>query len=467
VEADTVPESAHSHASEGAIQALARKLANRAVLPGDERFDAARRSWNLALDQRPRAVVLAESIDDIEAAVAAARDGGLRVTVQGRGHGGGGLAPLDDTILVNTTRLGGVTVDATARRARVEAGAKWGDVQAAAAAHGLYGLSGSSPDVGVVGLSLGGGVGWLARRHGLAANSILAADVITADGRRLSIDEHHEPDLFWAIRGGGGSFAIVTALEFAIYPVAEVYAGILFWPMERAREILRAWTAWTGSTPNEVTSVGRLFNFPPLPDIPEPFRGQSFVAVEAAILGSAAEGAALIEPLVALGPTVNTFATMPALGLGMLHMDPIDPAPAVGAGGLLHSFPIEAVDALVKVAGPGSGSPLLSVEVRQFGGALGVAPSNAGALAKLDGDAGFFCVSLAMSPDMAAAAARHEAVVVETLKPWRSRGFMNFTEQPADAAGFFDGPTYARLQRIKAAYDPGNILRANHEIRLP
>jgi FAD/FMN-containing dehydrogenase len=162
----------------------------------------------------------------------------------------------------------GVRIDPAARRARVQAGTLWGQVTAAAAEHGLAGLAGSSPTVGVVGYPIGGGLGWLARWYGLAATSILAADVVTADGRLVRADREHKPDLLWAIRGGGGSFGIITALDIALYPVREVYGGALFWRPERAREILRAWRAWTDGLPDEVTSIARLRRMPARPGFP-------------------------------------------------------------------------------------------------------------------------------------------------------------------------------------------------------
>ena len=184
------------------------------VLPADDGWDGARQAWNLLADQRPEAVVLAEGADDVAATVRFARDNGLRVAVQATGHAALGIASFEDTILLKTSRMNGVEVDPDARRARVDAGAIWGDVAAAAAGHGLAGLSGSARDVGVVGYTLGGGHGWLARKHGIASNNVRAVDLVTADGEHVRADQDQNPDLFWALRGGGGSFGVVTSLEF-------------------------------------------------------------------------------------------------------------------------------------------------------------------------------------------------------------------------------------------------------------
>ena len=211
-------------------------------------------------------------------------------------------ASLHDTILVKTHRMRVVEIDPDRRRARAQAGALWADVVGPAAEHGLAALAGSSHDVGVVGYCLGGGLSWLARKHGLAANSVVAVQIVTADGRVVVADANHDADLFWAVRGGGGSFGIVTAIELALYPVDELYAGMLAFPVERAAEILRAWREWVRTVPDEATSVGRILHFPPLEDIPEPMRGQSFVVVEMAYLGDEASASELLAPLRALGP---------------------------------------------------------------------------------------------------------------------------------------------------------------------
>src|SRR6188508_1078204 len=281
------------------------------LFPGDAGWDEARRAWNLAVDQRPAAVALPETVDDVVAAVDHARAAGLRVVVQGTGHGAGST-PLDGALLINMARMTGVEVDAGTQTARVAGGALWRDVVEAAVEHGLTALHGSAGDVGVVGYSLGGGIGWLARKHGLSASSVLSAVVVTADGEVVQADHETNPDLFWALRGGGGSFGIVTEVEIALYPVAEAYAGWLAWPVERAVGVLARWAEWTKDAPDEVTSVGRLLQVPPAPEVPEPLRGRRLVVVEAAFLGDERAGRELLGPLRTLGPEIDTFGVVPA-----------------------------------------------------------------------------------------------------------------------------------------------------------
>ena len=444
---------------------LRDRLAGEIVLAGDGGWDAARQAWNLSVDQRPVAVVFPEAAEDVAAVVEVAGAHGLRVAPQGTGHSAAPMGPLDGTLLLKTSRMRGVEIDAQANRARVRAGALWGEVVPAAAEHELAALAGSAKDVGVVGYTLGGGIGWLARRHGLACSSVLAVEAVTADGQVVRADADGEPDLFWALRGGGGSFAVVTALEFALYRVAEVYAGALFWPLERAGEVLHTWRELVAAAPDELTSLGRLMQFPPTPQVPEPFRGRAFVLVEAAYCGPEADGAALLQPLRGLRPEIDTLATIPVDRLSELHMDPPQPVPFAGDGMLLSELPAGAVDALVDIAGAGSGSPLLSVEVRHLGGALANASASSGALSSIDAGFVLYAVGAARDAEMKAAVQAYAANVQDALAAWSAgRSYMNFAERRADPGDLFDAGTYERLRRVKAEYDPDEVIRGNHSI---
>ena len=447
------------------LEALRITLTGEVFARADQGYDEARQAWNLTTDERPAVVVMAESAADVGHAVRFAKARGLRIAPQGTGHGSQPLEPLQDAMLLRTVRMRGVRIDAAARIARAEAGAVWQDVTVPAGEHGLAALAGSSPNVGVTGYTLGGGLGWLARRYGLAANSVTAAEIVTPDGRLRRADADHEPDLFWAIRGAGGSVGVVTALEMRLYPVREVYAGALFFPVQRAAEVLRAWSAWTTTLPDEVTSVGRLLRLPPLPEVPEPLRGQALALVEAACLSDAGTGAALIEPLRLLGPELDTFATIPASALQQLNMDPNRPVPFQGDGALLTGFPAAAIDALVALAGPDVTAPPATIEIRHLGGALARAAPGGGAQAKIDGQYVLFAGGLTPTQELAAAARGDVQAVKDAVGPWHAGyDYYNFEETPAPASTVLPPDSYHRLQQIKASYDPDQAIISAHPI---
>jgi hypothetical protein len=429
-------------------------------------WDAARRAWNLAVDQRPEAIALAESASDVVSAVQYASQNGLRVAVQGTGHTPASMGPLAGTLLLRTARMRGVQIDAAARIARVEAGTLWLEVIEAAAEHGLAPLAGSAPDVGVAGYTLSGGLSLLGRKHGLAAHALVAAEVVTADGRLVRADEDSNSDLLWALRGGGGSFGAVTTLEVRLFPLAEVYAGILWFPFERAAEVLHAWAELTrGKLPDELTTIGRLLQLPPLEEIPEPVRGKSFVIVEAIHCGEPAQANEALAPLRALAPEMDTLRPTPISELGDLHMDPNHPVPGVGDGLMLESLPLDALDELVRVTGPESRSPLLSVEVRHLGGALGRPRPEHAALASLEAGYALYAVGIAATPELAAACEMHLGVVKEALSPWTaSHMIMNFAETRRNPVTFWGSDAHQRLCRLKQEIDPGDVFRSNHPV---
>ncbi len=444
------------------VRDLRANIAGQIVVPGDERWDEARQAWNLAADQRPVAVAIPENAQDVAEIVSYARECGLQVAPQGTGHNATALGSLEHTILLKTHRIREVSIDPEARTARVGAGVLWIEVVEAAAEHGLAALAGSSPDVGVVGYTLGGGLSWLARKHGIGANQVTAVELVTADGRFVRATREDEPDLFWAVRGGGGAFGVVTALEFNLFPIVEVYAGILWFPVERAKEVLRAWRAWTDGVPDEMTSVGRILQFPPIPQIPEEVRGQSFVVVEAIYCGDEAAGAELVAPLRELGPVMDTVQTIPVTALSHLHMDPEEPVPGHGDGGMLVDVDDDLIDAFVQTV---VGTPILSAELRHLGGAVARPRPEHGAVASFESPFISFAVGMTPTPELHAAVEGCVTVWREAIAPWESRHtYMNFAESRRDARSLFSEQAYHRLRRIKAKVDPENVIRSNHPV---
>ena len=444
-------------------------IAGRVATPNDPDWDQARLAWNLAADQRPEAVAFVESADDVAKTIRFAAENDLKVAGQGTGHGAFGLAgSLAETILVKTERMRGVEVDPDQQTARVEAGVLVAELSSAAGAHGLSSMPGSSPDVGVTGFTLGGGLSWLGRRYGFACNRVRAIELVTADGEQRTVDAENEPDLFWALRGGGGGYAIVTALQLRLLPIGEIYAGALVFPAELGVEAVRAYRDWAAGVSDDVTSVVRFVTPPPIPDVPEPIRGRPLLTIDGACIGSQAEGEAIVAPLRELGETImDTWGQMPAEGLCRIHMDPENPVPGLGEGLTIRELPDEAIDAFASVAGPGSGSPMLLSELRHLDGALGRPDPNGGALTHLETDFVMYSVGMPMTPELSEAIPQHLAKIEQTMQPWAGEGsYYNFTERPCDADAILPAEVCARLADVKRRYDPGNMIVSNHSVLL-
>ncbi|HEY6758067.1 MAG TPA: FAD-binding protein, partial [Baekduia sp.] len=361
-------------------------------------------------------------------------------------------------------RLDGLEIDAGRRVARIGAGVTAGALARAAAEHGLAAPVGLAPSVGVAGLALGGGVGWLGRAHGLASSAIAALDVVTADGAARRVDAGSEPDLLFALRGGGGRYAIVTALELRLHPVDEVSAGMLAWPAEAAGEVLEQVRRAALDAPECLTLVVRVLSVPPLDAIPEPLRGRRIVAVVAAHLGPHQDARRLIAPLRSGATLVDTFGPIGVADLVTVAGDPEAPGPARGDGLLLEDLGPDAVAALTGVVEDEELADALTIlEVRQLGGALGRPAAEPAALARVD--AGWAVFAGGFAPDAAAAERVVSAIarVRERLAPHTARQvLLNSRAAGADPARAFDRDTWARLRRIHDAHDPDRLIVAAH-----
>lgn len=455
---ETIPPRMSAEALKGLCQ-------GRVYLPGDDGYDRARMPWAVQVDQRPAAVAVPHSAEEVVDVVRAAAAARLRVAPQSSGHGAGAFAGVDlsDVVLLRMNELTGVSIDAELRIARVLGGTLWDAVVQAAAPLGLAALHGSSPDVAVVGYTLGGGLSWYARQHGLAAHHLRAVKLVLPDGRLVRCDAEHEAELFWALKGGGGSLGVVTALEFDLLPIRDAYAGMLLWPGERAAEISHAWAAWTGSAPNSATTALRLMQFPPLPELPPILSGRKVIIVDGVILSPDADAETLLAPLRALAPELDTFERVPASALTRLHMDPEGPTPTVTNSVLLSGLPPEAVDALLEVAGPTSGTSLLAAEIRHLGGAAN-SPAHA-ALDRLRGQYLAFFLAIAPNLEAGAVGAVDAARAVQALNRWASGGrYLNFDDNAVDVSAGYDPAAWARLQRVRDAVDPERTMVANHPL---
>jgi hypothetical protein len=430
----------------------------RLVFPGSPEYDVARLAWNLHADQRPAAVCVAASVEDVQAAVAYARQNGLRIAPQVTGHMAQALPALENTVLLKLCLHDGtIAIDPEARVARIQAGAEWEDVVRAAALHGLAAMHGSSPNVGVIGYLLGGGLSFYSRAHGLAVNHVTAFEVVTADGRVRRVDAEHEPDLFYALRGGGGGYAIVTAAEIGLLPHSEVTAGAMFFPAAGAHRLLRAWRDWTSRASEEITTTFRLLCLPPLPEVPEPLRAVPTVCVDGVAL-EPTEAERLEAALRYVStPTMGGFGLMPSASVVRLHGDPEDPVPAIGDGMLLEKLDDWAIESFLKVAGPGS--PLLAAELRHLGGALAKPPTTAGARGHLEGNFLLFGVGIPGAPAPATELHSHLDRYLGAMLPWATgTRFTSFAERTSSLKTCVPDDALKRLSQVRAALDPDGML---------
>jgi hypothetical protein len=440
----------------------------RVVTADDGDWDQARQAWNLTADQHPAAIAVVQSAADVSKVIAFARENGLRVTVQSTGHGATALPGLEGTILIKTERMKGIDIDAENRTARVEAGVLAAELGGAAQEKDLCWLPGTSPDVGVVGYTLGGGFSWFGRRYGFACNRVIAIELVTADGEARQVDMEATPDLFWALRGGGGGYAIVTALHLDLLDISEVYAGALIFPAEVGTEGLRAARDWAAALSEDVTPNIRFLTPPPLPDVPEPIRGKPLFVISGACIGNEADGQKAIAPLREIGePIMDTFAQIPTSGLTRIDMDPEQPVPGLVHSALIRELPDEAIDAFVAAAGPDSDSPLLAASLRQTGGALARPAENAGALEKLDGEFLVAGIGVLMDPGLRDTINAGLDGLIQAMEPWVADGaFFNFTERPCDVDALLPQATCERLAHVKRSWDPDDLILANHSVAL-
>jgi FAD/FMN-containing dehydrogenase len=436
-------------------------------LPGDPGYDAARTPWNVAVRQMPAAVAVPRDVADVSAVVRAAAAAGLRVAPQSTGHNAGPLAAqgLDDVVIVRTSNLTDVTVDTDRGVVRVGGGTLWEPAVDAAAGVGHAVLHGSSPDVGIAGYSLGGGMGWYARKLGLATNSLTAVEVVIGDGTLVRADATTNPELFWAVRGGGGNFGVVTALEFRMFPIETAYAGMLVWDQADAETVLRTWSQWAPGAPDEVTTSFRLLNLPPLPELPEALRGRSLVVIDGAVLDTDERAEEILADLRAFTPEMDTFARVPAKSLVRLHMDPEGHTPVVSDSAMLADFPEDAVQAFLAAAGPGSGTSLLMAELRQLGGALGRPHESGGVLSHLEGRFAMFAAAVAPTPEVAAQGQADAHRLAAALTPYANgRSYLNFAEGLTDPRAAYAEDRWLQLKGIRCAVDEHGVFLANHAI---
>ncbi len=452
--------------SERVAQTLRGSFAGAVHLPADEPYESERLAWMRAVEQRPAVVATASGAADVRAAVLTAREHGIPFAVQSAGHGA--VRPLDGGLLLKTSALTQVTVDPERRTARFGPGAAWADVIAAAAPHGLAPLSGT-PTVGATGFTLGGGIGWLSREYGYAADSLISAEVVSAAGRLHTASAEEHPDLYWALRGGSGNFGVATSLEIRLYPVTTVYAGAVMFPIQRAADLLAHYREWAPQQPDQMSTAVLLIRMPPGPPIPEPMRGKQFLALRVCFDGPADEAERLLKPLMdtAGQPLMNGLAVMPfAQSGGAITGPPPPPMVAAQVIDLFREIPEDAIDAMVAAAGADSPAPPMStVEVRHWGGAMAEAGPDAGPAGHRDVPFSIITTAMIPAPQLDAPVRAWADALATRLLPYATGGtFLNFLTDPALTRTAFTEQNYARLVEAKRTWDPDNFFRLNHNI---
>ncbi|MFD4660029.1 FAD-binding oxidoreductase [Kitasatospora sp. NPDC058444] len=439
------------------------------ALPGERAFAAATAVFNLAAPVRPAAAVTVRTAEQVQAALRHAQRAGRWVRVHTTGHASGSARPMDGSLLIRTEPAGPVVVDPVARTARVLAGTRWGEVVEAAAKYGLAAPHGTSPTVGVVGFLLRGGISFYGRRTGLAVNSVRAIELVTPDGEFRRVSATADPELFWALRGGGGGLGVVTAIEIALFPAARVVTGAAFWPAAHGPELLSRWLSWTRDAPEAVTTAFRVMNLPAVPEIPPALTGGPVVCLAGVVLSPTEDGLATAERQAAdlLGrfravaePVLDTWETATPPAVVRTHMDPADPVPVVGDHLLLSDLGADGAEAFLRVLGEGSGSPLVNAELRQLGGAIAVPDPDGGALSHLDAAFAFTAGGLAFDPATTAAARAHCAEVRSALTPWDTgRTAPTLVERLEQPQGHLSAADVERVDRVRHRVDPAGWQR--------
>ncbi len=455
---DTVP------AQDEGLEALRSTMSDRVLFPGDPGWEQGKMPWAVAVPQQPVAVVVARDVEDVVQTVRIAADAGLSVAAQPVGHGA--TTAVNGAVVLRTRALDGIEVDTVRRTARVGAGVKWGELLAALAGSGLVPLVGSNPDPSVVGFTVGGGLSWFSRKHGLAANSVTSFDVVDPTGQLVRVTRDSDPDLFWALRGGGGDFGIVTAMELTLYPAPHIFGGLLMWPLEQAADVMSAFREVTSQAPDELSTWLQILRFPPIPDIPEPMRGKAFVTVSLTFLGTADAAEQALKPLRALPePVMGGLDTVPVEAIGALNAEPVDPMPSMDFCSTLTDLDDQVIDRLLELVGPGVESPLMMVQIRHLGGAFARSRADHGAAPQLDEPYLLFTFGVPMSPELAAAIGFAQGQLREALAGYLTGvAPFNFVDD-SDVGRIFPADTLARLRAIKDERDPAGVIRSNRPVR--
>ncbi len=454
---------------ERGLQELRQGLQGEVVLPGDPAYESARRVWNGMIDRRPAVIARCRGSGDVARAIAFGRERDLPIAVRGGAHNVAGNATVDGGIVVDLSPMKGVRVVEGARRAFAEPGLTWGELDRATAAQGLATTGGLVSTTGIAGFTLGGGIGWLMRAHGLTCDNLLGAELVTADGRTVSASQSENPDLFWALRGGGGNFGVVTRFEYRLHPVATVVGGLTMYPAARAGAVIRYFREVTAAAPDELTALLAFLTAPPAPFVPRAMQGKPAVAIVLCCAGDPAEGERVVRGIKRWGPpAVDLVGPMPYPALQSM----LDAGAPAGSLNYWKSCYLDALgDAAIEVILESASrmAPGLSqVHLHHMGGAVARVAPEATAFAHRRAAFAVNAVGMWTDPAESEGQIAWARAFAAALEPHANGGvYVNFLgDEGEERVRAAYGPaTYARLAQVKAEYDPENVFRLNQNVR--
>lgn len=455
---------------EQAVNQFKTALRGKLLRPDDAGYEEERKVFNAMIDRRPGLIVCCVGVADVISAVNFARTHHLLVAVRAAGHNVAGISVCDGGVLIDLSRMKGVRVDPAARTIRVEAGLTWGEVNHELQVFGLAATGGFVSTTGVSGLTLGGGLGWLVRKHGLALDNLLSADVVTADGHYLTASASQNEDLFWAIRGGGGNFGIVTSFEFKVHTAGTVLGGLVFHPLSRGKQALQFWRDYEATAPEELTAGALIFNCPPELPLPESLRKEPMVAMGGVYTGDLDNGEQAIRPLRQFGPPeADVFQRMP-YAAAQTMADFLWPRGLYNywRSSYLKSLSDGAIDTILDFSARYASPRTVVVLEHNGGGAMDRVPADATAFGHRNWPFNFLVTSIWTDPADSEANTRWTRDFCEAMQPFFADAvYVNYLgesgEQGVRAA--YGAAKYERLAALKKKYDPSNLFRVNQNIK--
>ena len=442
------------------LREFAARFRGELLRPGTDTYEAARKVWNGMVDRRPAAIARCRSVDDVQSAIRFARENNIPIAIRGGGHNAAGLAMCEGGLVVDLRGMRDVVVDVVGRTVRAGGGATWREFDVGTAAHGLATTGGAVSTTGVAGLTLGGGLGWLMRSYGAACDNLIGADIVAADGQLLHASATENAELFWALRGGGGNFGIVTTFEFMLHPVSTILGGILFYPLARARDVLRFYRDFTASAPDALTVFAAMMHSPD---------GHPVVGMAICFNGSVEDGERAIKPIRDFEkPIAGEVGPMPYTALQSMLDAGFPPGLQVHwRSEFISSIPDALIESLVS-AYERVPSPLSAILIEQFGGAVRRVPRNDTAFDQRDSEYNLVIISRWSDSAAAERNVLWARATSDAAKPFTTgRVYVNYIglgEAPDRVRAAFGPDKFERLVRVKRQYDPRNLFRINQNI---